>query len=440
LKQAAYSLLARRAAALVIPVVLGLVPATAAADSGGQDPRRPHGQVLAKKWLEAGRRGVVRARNGAELRVPPGTLRRDGLARIRKVSRTQYDIHIFVPWKGTLTLLLPVSGKYPAVTHRIGGRWVVEEATIVGDRARLRVRSLSTFDTNERHRYALETMNLSHAEFLDRKQDFVIHGCERPPWERSATEACRKPFPYDSFDWTTDGCSWTPPYWRDIFDGPCQQHDFGYRNFGKGLQLERDNARLAFIDRRFHGEMRRVCSTWGISLQAAECYKMALYMYGAVGAANDWRGSVGPPRDPAPPPSRPPAPTPAPSPASPSPAAPPATPAPSPAAPAPPTAPGPVLGFFVEDSFLGGTWARTDPNDGTWHSRGNRPANAAYWYPNGLGVAVDCARAAAAYVVHFGDGHTETWNTWFHVTDGKWFPSAAARETSVNGFYGLSAC
>lgn len=106
----------------------------------------------------------------------------------------------------------------------------------------------------------------------------------------------------------------------------------------------------------------------------------------------------------------------------------------------PPPPPLQPKGFTVEDVFLGGTWARTDPNDGTWYSRGNRPGNGAYWYPNGLGVGVDCARAAAGYVVKFAGGRTEQWNTWFHVTDGKWFPSAAARETRVNGFYGLSGC
>jgi murein DD-endopeptidase MepM/ murein hydrolase activator NlpD len=97
-------------------------------------------------------------------------------------------------------------------------------------------------------------------------------------------------------------------------------------------------------------------------------------------------------------------------------------------------------GFTIEDAYLGGTWARTDPNDGTWYSKSNRPANGAYWYGNGLGVGVDCARAAASYTVSFYDGRKETWNTWFHVTDGKWFPSAAAKETSANGFYGLPVC
>ena len=97
-------------------------------------------------------------------------------------------------------------------------------------------------------------------------------------------------------------------------------------------------------------------------------------------------------------------------------------------------------GFHIGDSFYGGTWARTDPCDGVWHPASARPTNAAYWYPNGLGVAVDCARVGAAYSVHLVDGRTQTWSTWFHATDGKWFPSAAANETTHDGAYGLPSC
>ena len=28
------------------------------------------------------------------------------------------------------------------------------------------------------------------------------------------------------FDWTTDGCTATPPAWAVTFDEPCQQHDY----------------------------------------------------------------------------------------------------------------------------------------------------------------------------------------------------------------------
>jgi len=98
--------------------------------------------------------------------------------------------------------------------------------------------------------------------------------------------------------------------------------------------------------------------------------------------------------------------------------------------------PSTTVGVHVEDDYYGGTWARMDPNNGTWYPQYSPPPNGAYWYPNGLGVAVDCERAAASYVVRFADGHYETWNTWFHVTDGKWYPSAATREVYTNGAYG----
>ena len=53
---------------------------------------------------------------------------------------------------------------------------------------------------------------------------------------------------------------------------------------------------------------------------------------------------------------------------------------------------------------------------------------------------MDCARSAAAYTVHFADGHTETWSWWLHVTDNKWFPSAATHELYSDGNPGVATC
>jgi hypothetical protein len=91
-------------------------------------------------------------------------------------------------------------------------------------------------------------------------------------------------------------------------------------------------------------------------------------------------------------------------------------------------------GYVVNDAFFGGTWPRTDPNDGTWYPKSTRPANgASYWWANGLGVGFSCGAHAASYTVNFADGHHETWNTWFRSTDtwggrvtGLWVPSAVA--------------
>lgn len=98
---------------------------------------------------------------------------------------------------------------------------------------------------------------------------------------------------------------------------------------------------------------------------------------------------------------------------------------------------------IVEDSFLGGTWARSDPNNGTWHTSSNRPANGQYWMANGRNVTVNCTRAAASYEVKFGGSNprTETWNWWIRMVDGNWFPTAATRSQGTNGAYpGVDGC
>jgi hypothetical protein len=89
------------------------------------------------------------------------------------------------------------------------------------------------------------------------------------------------------FDWSSDGCSWTPWPWSAEQNGPCQLHDFGYRNFGKGLRLERTESRRAWIDRRFLDEMSRNCREhWWYTSCPSNIYTM----YGAVRVFNDWRG------------------------------------------------------------------------------------------------------------------------------------------------------
>lgn len=107
----------------------------------------------------------------------------------------------------------------------------------------------------------------------------------------------------------------------------------------------------------------------------------------------------------------------------------------------PAPAPSPTLeGFTIEDSIYGGTWARTDPNNGTWYAHGTAPPNGAYWYPNGLGVAVSCAESAAAYSVVIRGVH-ETWSWWAHVTDGKWVPTVVFSSVWTDGLpAGLSQC
>ncbi|MEQ3552329.1 phospholipase A2 [Pseudonocardia nematodicida] len=69
-----------------------------------------------------------------------------------------------------------------------------------------------------------------------------------------------------AFNWTDDGCSGPQEVrwiYRDLFEKACEQHDFGYRNYGLetgGLHLGPNEDTRAWIDRRFSEEMRRTCA------------------------------------------------------------------------------------------------------------------------------------------------------------------------------------
>jgi hypothetical protein len=96
------------------------------------------------------------------------------------------------------------------------------------------------------------------------------------------------------FNWSDDGCSKpTPPAWKDLFNKPCQIHDFGYRNYGRGLKLGRDEDTRAWIDHRLLQEMVRLCkdkfSRWYRRANKVACIDEAGVIYTAV--RNGGRGS-----------------------------------------------------------------------------------------------------------------------------------------------------
>jgi hypothetical protein len=63
-----------------------------------------------------------------------------------------------------------------------------------------------------------------------------------------------------NFDWDDyDGCSAGTEGFRDFFRRACLRHDFGYRNFGKGLQLVSTGDQKKKIDVRFHTDMDNLC-------------------------------------------------------------------------------------------------------------------------------------------------------------------------------------
>jgi hypothetical protein len=93
------------------------------------------------------------------------------------------------------------------------------------------------------------------------------------------------------FNWTSDGCSYTPPAWADLFRRPCNQHDFGYWNYGhsdgqRGLELGVNENTRAWIDHRLLQEMVRLCndkySAWWRRANKVACVDEAGVMYAAV--------------------------------------------------------------------------------------------------------------------------------------------------------------
>src|SRR5262249_19403212 len=146
-------------------------------------------------------------------------------------------------------------------------------------------------DRKEQRRYAIETIDLGNGQFMKRKANFANAGC-------MPNNKCRKPSPYDKFDWGTDSCSPpTPESWRKLFDPACQQHDFGYRTLGNGLALARDENTRKWVDDRFRTEMKAICnyrfSDWAQYANLQACFIEADAMYGIVRRFNNWAAPTG---------------------------------------------------------------------------------------------------------------------------------------------------
>ncbi len=156
-------------------------------------------------------------------------------------------------------------------------------------------RAVTSAQRTEQVRYGKETMLLGNRQFAERKANFVAAGCETLD-----SDECGKPVPYDRFDWDTDSCSRpTPESWRKLFHPACQQHDFGYRNYGKNLTLGRDENTRRWIDDLFRAEMKSICnyrfSDWTQYGNLQACFKEADTMYLGVRAVSDWSSPLGQP-------------------------------------------------------------------------------------------------------------------------------------------------
>ncbi|RBQ21864.1 hypothetical protein DP939_04095 [Spongiactinospora rosea] len=85
----------------------------------------------------------------------------------------------------------------------------------------------------------------------------------------------------EPFDWGTDGCTATPPRQARRFRQACEQHDFGYRNYGRGeLALWPEEDGRKWVDSRFLTEMRAICRDRHADAQW--CRDQARVLYDAV--------------------------------------------------------------------------------------------------------------------------------------------------------------
>jgi hypothetical protein len=132
-----------------------------------------------------------------------------------------------------------------------------------------RFRDAGVPDDQELRRRADKIMRLPYPAFMKLKRNKN----KRPSW----------------FNWHDDGCSGPrviKEAYRHIFNQPCQQHDFGYKNYGqpKGRKLGRNDKVRKWIDTRFLQEMRRLCHTElrGLVHPLATCLGQARVVYWGV--------------------------------------------------------------------------------------------------------------------------------------------------------------
>jgi hypothetical protein len=109
----------------------------------------------------------------------------------------------------------------------------------------------------------------------------LLTGMTFSMWLRHRTLRMQIAGPYN---WTTDGCSVVPDSWL-LFDyRVCWRHDWGYRNFGRGLQLDRTATRRKLIDDVLHQDMIFNCGLRyaGGSVKHIACLGQADTIYNKI--------------------------------------------------------------------------------------------------------------------------------------------------------------
>ena len=66
--------------------------------------------------------------------------------------------------------------------------------------------------------------------------------------------------PTDPLDWTSDICSGPTPASVDtVFHDACLRHDFGWRNFGQNMRIDRTETRKEEVDKQLRADARQIC-------------------------------------------------------------------------------------------------------------------------------------------------------------------------------------
>lgn len=442
----------RRGVALV---VLGLFWAGLSTSACTAAPSEPQPRTTVTSTVQASvgpsKSTRLEGPDGVAIVVPAGVVSDASRVSITSVGTDTYDIHIAGSWTGAVQIEMPLVNGDGAIAHKVKGEWVMEKVVIKGDRAIAEVTSLSLFSNL---RTCLEALVPPRPGAAVRVVKCLLRiGVKKlPDWLSKKLiglfndyDACK---PISRTNWSIDllelmtaSCALsdptvpvtptpkptaTTPHEDDPPPPPpppkpsqLSVHlaenpflcDGTSHNLGT-LSGARSGERITFSSPDVQRLLPGVANSSGRLTLRWQCdasdagRTWTVTAHGATGGSVRFSVTGKAPTAPPPPPPPPPS----------------------------------SRGFTVEDAFLGGTWAKTDPWNGTWFNKASRPPNAAYWFPNGLGVAVDCTASAAGYTVSFVDGHKENWSWWAHVTDNTWVPVATLREVSNDGGQGLRTC
>jgi hypothetical protein len=396
------------AACLRLGAFIAIASFLLAATSTSVASAQPRERVLARHYLTVAGGGDVDARDGWNLYVPPHTVKHNGYGSITALGGGRIALTVEVPWRGRVQVTAPLRSAREVVAHDVGGVWF-PEGTSVGE---------STVWVTHLSWFSLSGILKGAEGVLAGIQDALCLTALDDPV--SFVECAVEKLVKAGVQYLDQQAA---QYLVSKISKSCLAALTTSAIYVRSPRKIPISALLSVLgDKDCKGSASSPGATTspsGGSAPAIPVSSTPINNSGVQGPTVNPQGSTSSPQ-----------PTPNPAPIQ----EPPVN-NPNPAPPA-----GTTKGFFVEDDIYGGTWARTDPDNGTWYPHSTPPPNGAYWYPNNLGVAVDCSESAAAYAVVVNGVHS-SWSWWAHVTDGKWVPTVVFSAVWSDGqLPGLPVC